>query len=87
MVGPDPLQLCARVVGTNTGEELPDLPLPPSKVRQQNLLLIGIGDLCGMRVLTTPTEQQVALASRSQNQPSVMQKAGGGVSPPPARLI
>ena len=60
MVGRYALQLRARTVGPDAREELPDLPLPAAEVRPEDLLLIGIGDLRGLKVLATPAEQEFA---------------------------
>src|SRR4029079_110757 len=43
-----------------------DLPRPPSEVRAQDLLLARVDDLGGAKVLTTPAEQELAVACSAQ---------------------
>ena len=66
MVGRYALQLRARTVGSDAREELPDLPLPAAEVRPEDLLLIGIGDLRGLKVLATPAEQEFSFAHSAE---------------------
>ena len=60
------VEICARALGADPREELPDFPCPPSEVRAEDLLLVGVDDLGGVKVLTTPTEQEVAVACSTQ---------------------
>jgi hypothetical protein len=47
-------------------EELPDFPRPPSEVRAEDLLFVGVDHLGGVKVLTTPAEQEVAVSGGTQ---------------------
>jgi hypothetical protein len=66
VIGRYAVEVCAWALWTDPREELADFPRPPAEVRAQDLLLIGVDDLGGMKVLTTPTEQEVAVACSAQ---------------------
>ena len=47
-------------------EEPPDFPRPPSEVRAEDLLFVGVDHLGGVKVLTTPARQEVAVSGGTQ---------------------
>jgi hypothetical protein len=62
VVGRYTVEIGARALGADPREELSDFPRPPSQVRAQDLLLIGVDDLGGVKVLTPLAEQELAVA-------------------------